>query len=180
MASRKRQSVVGYAGVYFVEALRAAGHGTEKIYYIRYRKQGKLIEEKVGGQYRDNMTAAKAASIRGLRIEGKDASNDEKRAAARAARQAEESRYSFNRIWALFAEAKSANRTIKDDRIRYSLHIAPALGKKSIPELTGKGRKIPADSQACPDADQTPAEFCLAQGLCGGDSRHIAYFHADG
>ena len=49
MASRKRQSVVGYAGVYFVEALRAAGHGTEKIYYIRYRKQGKLIEEKVGG-----------------------------------------------------------------------------------------------------------------------------------
>ena len=80
MASRKRQSVVGYAGVYFVEALRAAGHGTEKIYYIRYRKQGKLIEEKVGGQYRDNMTAAKAASIRGLRIEGKDASNDEKRA----------------------------------------------------------------------------------------------------
>jgi len=69
MASRKRQSVVGYAGVYFVEALRAAGHGTEKIYYIRYRKQGKLIEEKVGGQYRDNMTAAKAASIRGLRIE---------------------------------------------------------------------------------------------------------------
>ena len=48
----------------------------------------------------------------------------------------EESRYSFNRIWALFAEAKSANRTIKDDRIRYSLHIAPALGKKSIPELT--------------------------------------------
>ena len=117
MASRKRQSVVGYAGVYFVEALRAAGHGTEKIYYIRYRKQGKLIEEKVGGQYRDNMTAAKAASIRGLRIEG-------------------ESRYSFNRIWALFAEAKSANRTIKDDRIRYSLHIAPALGKKSIPELT--------------------------------------------
>lgn len=95
MASRKRQSVVGYAGVYFVEALRAAGHGTEKIYYIRYRKQGKLIEEKVGGQYRDNMTAAKAASIRGLRIEGKDASNSEKRAAARAARQAEESRYSF-------------------------------------------------------------------------------------
>ena len=136
MASRKRQSVIGYAGVYFVEALRAAGHGTEKIYYIRYRKQGKLIEEKVGGQYRDNMTSAKAASIRGLRIEGKDASNGEKRAAARAARQAEESRYSFNRIWALFAEAKSANRTIKDDRIRYSLHIAPALGKKSIPELT--------------------------------------------
>ena len=136
MASRKRQSVVGYAGVYFVEVPRAAGYGTEKIYYIRYRRQGKLIEEKVGGQYRDNMTAAKAASIRGLRMEGKDASNEEKRAALRAAKAAEEARYSLNRLWSLFEEAKASNRTIKDDRIRFHLHIAPSLGGKSIPELT--------------------------------------------
>lgn len=136
MASRKRQSVVGYAGVYFVEAPRAAGYGMEKVYYIRYRKQGKLIEEKVGGQYRDNMTAAKAASIRGVRMEGKEASNEEKRVAVRAAKMEEESRYSFNKLWALFEEAKAANRTVKDDRIRFSLHIAPSLGIKSIPELT--------------------------------------------
>ena len=102
MASRKRQSVVGYAGVYFVEVPRSTGHGLEKVYYIRYRKQGKLIEEKAGGQYRDNMTAAKASSIRGLRMEGKDASNEEKRAAVRAAKMTEESRYSFNRLWSLF------------------------------------------------------------------------------
>ena len=136
MASRKRESVVGYAGVYYIEVPRAAGYGTEKVYYIRYRKQGKLIEEKVGGQYRDNMTAAKAASIRGQRMEGKDASNEEKRAAIRAAKVEEESRYSFNKLWMLFEEAKSANRTVKDDRIRYNLHIAPSLGTKSIPELT--------------------------------------------
>lgn len=136
MASRKRQSVVGYAGVYFIEVARVAGYGMEKVYYIRYRKQGKLIEEKVGGQYRDNMTAAKAASIRGQRMEGKDATNEEKRAAVRAAKVEEDSRYSFNKLWSLFEEAKSANRTVKDDRIRYNLHIAPSLGTKSIPELT--------------------------------------------
>lgn len=136
VASRKRQSVVGYAGVYFIEAPRAYGSGMEKVYYIRYRKQGKLIEEKVGGQYRDNMTAAKASSIRGLRMEGKDATNEEKRQAIRSAKQAEESRYTFNRLWSLFEEAKSSNRTIKDDRIRFNLHIAPSLGQKSIPELT--------------------------------------------
>lgn len=122
--------------MYFVEVPRSTGHGLEKVYYIRYRKQGKLIEGKVGGQYRDNMTAAKAASIRGLRMEGKDASNEEKRAAVRAAKIAEESRYSFNRLWSLFEEAKSANRSIKDDRIRFNLHIAPSLGTKNIPELT--------------------------------------------
>ena len=49
MASRKRQAVVGYAGVYFIETPRPAGHGVEKVYCIRCRKQGKLIEEKVGG-----------------------------------------------------------------------------------------------------------------------------------
>ena len=126
MASRKRQSVVGYAGVYFVEVPRSTGHGLEKVYYIRYRKQGKLIEEKVGGQYRDNMTAAKASSIRGLRMEGKDASNEEKRAAVRAAKMTEESRYSFNRLWNLFEEAKSSNRSIKDDRIRFNLLRRPS------------------------------------------------------
>lgn len=136
MATRKRQPIPGYAGVYFVEIPRASGYGTEKIYYIRYRKQGKLIEEKVGGQYRDNMTAAKAASIRGARMENKEATNEEKRAAVRAAKIEEESRYSFNRLWSLFEEAKNANRTIKDDRYRYNLHIAPAFGTKSISELT--------------------------------------------
>ena len=44
------------------------------------------------------MTAAKASSIRGLHMEGKDSSNEEKRAAVRAARQAEEARYPLNRL----------------------------------------------------------------------------------
>ena len=136
MASRNRQPVTGYAGVHFVEVPRVGGYGPEKIYYIRYRRKGKLIEEKVGGQYRDNMTAAKAASIRGIRMEGKDATNAEKRAAVRAAKAEEEARYSLNRIWSLFEEEKRTNRSLSDDRIRYNLHIAPQLGPKTIPDLT--------------------------------------------
>jgi integrase len=135
MASRKRNPAVGYAGVFYVEVPRPGGYGMEKVYYIRYRKQGKLVEEKVGGQYRDNMTAAKAASIRGIRMEGKELSNEEKRSAARAAKAAEEARYSINRLWGLFEEVKAGNRTIKDDRIRFQRHIAPVLGTKIIPEL---------------------------------------------
>ena len=136
MASRKRQTVVGYAGVFFVEAPRANGNGLEKVYFIRYRKNGKLIEEKVGGQFRDNMTASKAASIRGLRIEGKDKSNEEKREAVRQARAEELSRYSLDRIWKMFEESKSRNRSIDDDRTRFNLHISPHLGHKTIEELT--------------------------------------------
>jgi len=136
MASRKRNQVVGYAGIYFVEVPRPAGSGMEKVYYIRYRRGDKLIEEKVGGQYRDNMTAAKAASIRGVRMEGRETSNAEKRDAARQAKAEEEARYSLNRLWSLFEEEKRDNRSINDDRVRFTLHIAPLLGSKAIPELT--------------------------------------------
>ena len=136
MASRERHNVVGYSGVYYVEVPRAHGQGIEKVYYIRYRKQGKLIEEKVGRQFQDNMTAAKAASLRGMRMEGKIASNSEQRAAKRKALQEEQARYTFNRLWGLFEEAKAGNRTIYDDRLRYTRHIAPDIGQKSIPELT--------------------------------------------
>ena len=136
MASRTRHPAAGYAGVFYVEVPRPAGYGAEKVYYIRYRKQGKLIEEKVGAQYRDNMTAAKAASIRGVRMEGKEASNEEKRLAVRAAKAEEKARYSLNRLWGLFEEVKAGNRTLKDDRVRYNLHIAPMFGVKTIPDLT--------------------------------------------
>ena len=80
--------------MHFVEVPRPAGYGAEKVNYVRYRNQGRIIEEKVGGQYRDNMTAAKAASIRGVRMEGKEATNTEKRSAVRATKVAEEAIFS--------------------------------------------------------------------------------------
>ena len=50
-----------YPGVYFIEGQGA--RGAEKIYYVRYRRGGKMVEEKAGRQFQDDMTAAKAASI---------------------------------------------------------------------------------------------------------------------
>lgn len=48
-----------HPGVYYVERPRKGGSGTEKIYYIVYRRFGKQIEEKAGGQYRNAMTPNK-------------------------------------------------------------------------------------------------------------------------
>jgi integrase len=123
MASRKRYPAKGYAGVYYVEIARSGGPGKEKAYYIRYRRQGRLVEEKVG-QERQGMTASRAAGIRSARMEGREASNQEKREAC------------LNRLWDLFEQAKSGNRAIRDDRSRYRLHIAPALGAKTVADLT--------------------------------------------
>lgn len=135
MASRQRFTVEGYAGVFYVEAPRATRKGMEKVYFIRYRKNGKLIEEKVGGQYKDNMTPAKASSIRGLRIEGSIPTNQERRDDIKQAKLKEQNSYSLTRIFSLFIEAKSENRSLGDDKTRFRLYVAPVLGKKTVAEL---------------------------------------------
>jgi len=138
MAARTRHMVIGYAGIYYVEAPRPTGNGVEKIYYIRYRKQGKLIEEKVGGQYRDNMTPAKAAVLRGTRIEGKELPNKERRSAAKAAAaQANaESGSTLSALWEFFVEEKKNNRSFRDERYRYNLYLAPLFGSRIISDIT--------------------------------------------
>ena len=60
-----------YPGVFYREAKRIGGKGIEKVYYVVCKKNGKTLEEKVGRQFADNMTPAKAASIRSQLIEGK-------------------------------------------------------------------------------------------------------------
>lgn len=135
MTSRQRFTVEGYAGVFYVEAPRATRKGMEKVYFIRYRKNGKLIEEKVGGQYKDNMTPAKASSIRGLRIEGSIPTNQERRDNVKQAKLTEQNSYSLTRIFSLFIEAKSENRSLGDDKTRFRLYVAPVIGKKTVAEL---------------------------------------------
>ena len=60
-----------YRGVYYVIA-RSLKYvdKNERIYYIRYRRDGRDIEEKAGRQFQDSMTAAKAARIRSMIIAG--------------------------------------------------------------------------------------------------------------
>jgi len=58
-----------YTGVYYIKAKSDAGIRNEKIFYIRYRHKGKLIEKKVGKQIADAFTAEKAAKIRKRKLE---------------------------------------------------------------------------------------------------------------
>ena len=52
-----------YPGVFFRKAARIGGKGIEKVFYIIFKKDGKNQEEKVGRQYADDMTSAKASRI---------------------------------------------------------------------------------------------------------------------
>jgi len=59
-----------YKGVHYIWLKEKKSSVREKMYYIRYRKQGRLLEEKIGGELQGGMTPHLAAIIRENRING--------------------------------------------------------------------------------------------------------------
>jgi integrase len=86
MSKRKKTT---YPGVFFRESKRIGGKGSEKVYYVVYKKGGKVYEEKAGRQYADDMTPARAAHIRSELIEGKRLTRKQKRQKDQALKEAE-------------------------------------------------------------------------------------------
>lgn len=72
-----------YQGVYYLVGTDPRNGKPEKIFYIRYRRDGKRVEEKAGRQHVDKMTAAKAAKLRAARMSG----NQPTKSAGRPRRQ---------------------------------------------------------------------------------------------
>lgn len=121
-----------HPGVYYVERPRKGGSGTEKIYYIVYRRFGKQIEEKAGGQYRNAMTPNKAARIRLARVEGEQLPNEEQRAAQRA----ELGKPTIGAIWNTYDEAKSERSCRAQDASIWKLNLAPVFASKRAEQVT--------------------------------------------
>ena len=101
-----KRNKTNYPGVFYIEGTSPATGKPEKIFYIRYRKAGKMIEEKAGRQLQDDMTAARAAIIRGERIAGKRLSRKEAREQQEAAREAEAARWTIDRLWQEYSAQK--------------------------------------------------------------------------
>ena len=131
MKKSKREKSQKYAGVYF----RLDADHKERTYYIVYRQGGreaKLIEEPVGKASR-GMTEAKAAQIRADRMRGKDQPNTEKRKAYAEASQAQQGRWTLDKIWEAYQEAHPEHKSRQRDISRYNKHIGSRFGGK-IPE----------------------------------------------
>jgi integrase len=123
-----------YPGVYFITGESAIKGKPENIYYIFYRKNGKQIEEKVGRQYRDDMTPAKAARIRALRLSG-DMSNQEKREKAEKEKQAESGKWTISKLWVEYHNNRKPGKSLAIDTLRYKKYIEPVFGGKEPKEL---------------------------------------------
>lgn len=128
MAARTRFKTK-YPGVYYIEGKSVAKSKPERIYYIRYRRNGRQIEEKAGRQFQDDMTPARAATVRAGRMEGKELSN--------AARRDEERsvKWTIDNLWEEYKSHKAASKALSVDTGRYENYIKPLMGDKEPREL---------------------------------------------
>lgn len=165
-----------YAGVFYIEAQGAQGRKKEKVYYIRYRKDGKQIEEKAGRQYQDDMTAARAAGVRAHRIEGKQASNA-------AQRKAEKGRWTFQRLWDEYESHRKPGESLKIDRGRYEKFLKGPFGKiepSKLVQINVERLRINLLKTKSPQSVKhilallkRLINFGLNKGLCAGPSFNI-------
>jgi len=131
----KRIKIKGRTGVYYRMADRIGGKGQERVYYVVYKKDGKVIEAKAGRQHANDMTPSKAERFRNNLIEGREQTPQEKRDAEQEARQAEDSIYTISKLWTAYKEAKPNLKGIVTDQNRFDNHLDPAFGEKEPSEL---------------------------------------------
>jgi integrase len=131
-----------YPGVYYVMGMSTTDGKPEKIFYIVYRKEGKLIEEKAGRQQEEDMTAARAAGRRGDRIKGHELSNKERREAERVRKEAEKAekdakanRWTISRLWNEYKIQHPSLKGLRTDQNRFDNHIQPLFGEKEPKDL---------------------------------------------
>ena len=120
-----------YPGVHYIHG-KWGEDKQQKIFLIRYRKNGLAIEEKVGRQREDGMTEAKASRIRAHRMSGTEPTNAERR------RLGEEygNRWTIGRLWTEYKLSKPNLKGIVTDENRYELHLKKHFSKKSPDEVT--------------------------------------------
>jgi integrase len=136
MPAQKRHKT-GYAGVYFIWGKHIVTGKPEKIFYITYRKDGKLISEKAGRASED-MTPARASTRRALRISGKELSNSERRAkekAAQLAQRANDERWTISKLWNEYCATHADNKALAHEKRKFDLYIKKRLGPKEPSEL---------------------------------------------
>jgi integrase len=123
-----------YPGVFFREVERLGGQGKERVYYIVFKKEGKVHEEKVGRQHVDDMTPARASRIRAERLEGKRLSRKEIRDQRHAQKEAEKNRWTVTRLWEEYTTHKKL-KGIAQDRSRFERYIKPVWGDTDPHEI---------------------------------------------
>lgn len=167
-----------YPGVFYREAQRIGQKGIDKVYYIVFKKNGKVFEEKAGRHHADDMTPARAAGIRAERIEGKRLSRKEIREQEEAKKQAEADKWTIDRLWSEYKAKNPGIKGIITDNNRFENHIKTPLGNKEPKDLSPFDvdrlrlkllkTKAPATVKNVLELLRRIINFGIKKRLCGG------------
>ena len=120
MSKRKNTK---YPGIFYREVKRIGRKGIEKVYYVVYKKGGKVYEEKAGRQYTDDMTPARAAHIRSELIEGRRLTRKAKREQDHALKEAETDRWTIQRLFDAYTKGRAPGKSLTTDKGRYEKYL---------------------------------------------------------
>lgn len=125
MSKRKNTT---YPGIFYREVKRIGRKGIEKVYYVVYKKGGKVYEEKAGRQYADDMTPARAAHIRAELIEGKRLTRKQKRQQEQALKEAEADKWTIQRLFDAYTKGRAPGKSLTTDKGRYAKYLKTPFG----------------------------------------------------
>ncbi|MCL5883789.1 MAG: tyrosine-type recombinase/integrase [Deltaproteobacteria bacterium] len=124
-----------YPGVYARKGTNPTTGKPEDIFYIRYRRDGKRIEEKAGREKQDNMTAARASKILGKIIDREQKPRKELREEIQAAKAATAERWTFEKLWKEYKAGKPDAKRSATDETNFTKHLSPTFGDKEPGEV---------------------------------------------
>jgi len=139
MSSNKKYKALNtagipYTGIFYRIGKRVGKSGTEKIYYVTFKRNGGKIETKVGRQFLDQMTPAKANNERIKLING-EKTRKEKREDEKALKLIDDNKYTIDSLWDEYSKQRTHNENYKKDRNRYTKYLKNNFGKKEVPEI---------------------------------------------
>jgi len=132
-----KRHATDYRGVYNIWGEGISSGKRQKIYYVRYRKDGKAVDEKAGRQIEDAMTPARASIIRAERISGKRPTNEERREQIEGVKaEANKVVWTVSKVWEEYAKVKAEIKGIRNDHSIFLKHLAPEFGDKTFEEIS--------------------------------------------
>ena len=127
---KQRRNITRHNGVYYVELAKK-----DQTFFIRYRKDRKLIEERAGRRSQ-GWTAAKANRLRTERLAGKTVSNAEQRSSEIAEKELKNNRWTFHKIFDEYLASRPDLMGRANDIRRFNSYLEKDFAQKTPEEVS--------------------------------------------
>ena len=172
---RQFRNYTRHNGVYFVELANG-----DQTFFIRYKKDRKLIEERAGRRSQ-GWTAAKANRLRTERLAGKTGSNADQRSREIAEKELKNNRWTFHKIFDEYLASRPDLKGRTNDIRRFNSYLEKDFAQKTPVEVThfdierlkrglAKKKLKPATVRHALEVLRRLSNFATKHNLCPGIS----------